>query len=91
MYFEAHLTVETSYKDQIKAIGEKHKWKYSEINGDPDLGPGTRCYLTKHYKHDDNFHSITNELDYVLYEIRGEVKFTKVRHKIELVMFDLRG
>lgn len=92
MYFEAHLTIETESKNKVKQLGDHHNWTYSEINGDPDLGPGTRCYLTKHYKHDTPLDSIVSDLSDMLTEINiFNIPFTKIRRKIELVMYDIRS
>lgn len=49
--FECHITFEDvsiSLQREITEIATDREWKVSTIDGDPDLGPGKRLFLTAH-------------------------------------------
>jgi hypothetical protein len=57
--FECHITVVPGIikNDAIKEIVEARGWKFSCIEGDPDLGAATYCYATRWFEEEQ--HAIT--------------------------------
>lgn len=75
---------------RIKELVESFDWKFSCIDGDPDLGNGVKCYGTIQ----------RNIVKYDLEEIIQIVKLTAkalrdtnikvLREKVELILYDKR-
>lgn len=56
--FECHITiVPDRLKTTIREIVEARGWKFSCIEGDPDLGNSTFCYATRWF--DEADHAVT--------------------------------
>lgn len=51
MNFEAHITIPGEHAEalQTTVCPQLRDWKFSRIQGDPDLGDKTFCYLTMHH------------------------------------------
>lgn len=89
MYWELHITLglhPVSAKPLIEALA----WKFSCINGDPDLGGGPREYATHHGSPNAPIEGIIHELNRVA-GILKEAGFNVIRRKVELVMYDTKG
>lgn len=84
--YECHITVNVNkaFSKQLEQIGKEYRWKTSFVNGDPDLGRGSRFFFTKHFS--------------ILYNAREETQvmasmvqdkgFHVLRKKIELIVAD---
>lgn len=90
-YYELHITMEApvEWKEQIKVIVEEYGWKFSAIDGDPELGEGVKMYATTH------LHIKTPVLDAVdtlnaMAKILAARVLEVVRKKVELVVYDAR-
>lgn len=91
-YYECHITLEksdTQSFDYIETFVKSIKWKFSCINGDPVLGPGVKCYATKHF----NIKLFEEDVLEKLLEASDHLKKLGIkvtRRKIEKVVFDDR-
>lgn len=99
MYYEAHITLEepTENTGFIELHAALIDWKYSKIDGDPVLGKKTFHYLTKHFpKNTDNKTVGLEEREIIqnyIEKISADTKekgFNVIRHKLELVVYDVR-
>lgn len=88
-YYEAHITM---LGDPVK-IQEECKnfyWFFSKIDGDPALGDGIKCYLTRQFSHrltkEEVLHHLLEAAENL--EKRG---IKVVRKKVELVIYDSRS
>lgn len=90
--YECHITISPNL-DLVqevlkikKQVESTIQWKFSVIDGDPDLGLGMRCYATKWFKTleeaEDEIHIAAMDL-----VING---LTLERKKIEMVVHDWR-
>jgi hypothetical protein len=91
--YECHITISPGCANLVQEIVKIKKlvestiqWKFSMIEGDPDLGLGMRCYATKWFKTlegaDNGIHKAA--LDLMLNGLTLE------RKKIEKVVHDWR-
>lgn len=46
--FEAHIIFDSEHAESVSVMAKLAGWKFSKIDGDPYLGNGVRCYLTRH-------------------------------------------
>lgn len=83
-YYEIHVTLEEDAKveAQLAVWVIAGKWAYSKIDGDPDLGKGTRYYRTAHAN------SLTAALQLVI--DAQQAWPSAIRYKIEEVLLDIR-
>ncbi len=86
--YECHITL---YGDR-KAIEKKVKalhldWHFSAIDGDPDLGEGVKCYLTKHYSEVHKLEAIISQMTTVANYLKG-FDLCPIRKKIEVIIYD---
>ena len=87
-YYECHITMDGApsiLEQYVNAIG----WKFSAIDGDPDLGSGVKCYATMHFNARKDFEEIKGKL------VRDAAALSAVgvkvlRRKIEMVLYDNR-
>lgn len=92
-YYECHITMDSELhsKNYIQNCVENLLgWKYSAINGDPDLGPGMKCYATKQFNAKHPPEDIVKWLDKaaaILYD--SDIKI--LRRKVEMVIHDNRS
>lgn len=88
--FEAHMTFPRDCGFMVKAIGERHGWKYSEIAGDPVLGEKNFAYLTRWEK---DLEVMQIEMDVIRRAVRNYPDAGPIpllREKIEVVIYDRR-
>lgn len=88
VYYELHVTLEAAKQDwpRLKADVENLGWKFSAIDGDPILGPGVKCYATKHLHQSPEVwpESIVRRAALAL----KQWGWTVTREKVELVLYD---
>lgn len=82
--YEAHMTFDLSEAEACKefASDPNQRWRYSQILGDPVLGPGGRCYLTAYGKD-------PLDLKYQMIAI-SEMFRMPIRMKIEHIVYDTK-
>lgn len=83
MNFECHITLTNSARfELITSIGKLNGFHFSKIDGDEELGPGIKCYLTKSSDHIPNLiydmEQVTDRLE--LHDI------TWIKRKIECII-----
>ncbi len=88
-YYECHITM-LGKKDELEPLVDGSGWKFSAIDGDPNLGSGVKCYATNQY----NFSKWTLEQVDTLVSNLGnylrECGVKVLREKVELVVVDRR-
>jgi len=88
-YYEAHITM-MGIAAYIKPAVEKLRWKFSVIEGDTNLGAGSKCYATKQFKASEEKEQVLQQLLDTANKLEGP--FAEVlRRKIELVLYDDRS
>lgn len=86
-YYECHITIKGDPCKIFSSI-EKAGWKYSAIDGDPDLGKGVKCYATKQFNKRLSIDNIILKLKATA-DLIKELSGAKIlRKKIELVIYD---
>lgn len=87
-YYEAHVTM-TGDRNLLEEVIKSVRWKFSAIDGDPNLGEGVKLYATRQYNK-----KIGEEMAVQLLKDMAEYLVfcgaTILRRKIELVIFDDR-
>ena len=79
--FECHITTTMPNIVRVEEFAKANPdWKFSVIDGDPALGSGRRCYLTKHSDDLKKLHTEAHEVAAKIDEV--------VRIKIEFTSFD---
>lgn len=88
-YYECHITM-LGEPEAIKRSMKKSGWSFSQIDGDPDLGKGIKCYATRQFNTRTTVPSIIRELNDKAKFI-GEVAGARIlRKKVEMVVYDER-
>lgn len=95
-YYECHITflMPGRQADYLEAHTD---WKFSRIDGDPVMGAGLKCYLTKHFPASAHTSHTTAEADKVVVKMGEVANFLKlsgievIRQKVELVIFDTKA
>jgi len=64
-------------------------WHFSAIDGDPDLGDGVKCYLTKHYGAEYGCEKVISYLDSMA-DYLGGFGLNSIRRKVEVIIHDKR-
>ena len=91
-YYECHITM-MGNPQVIKPHVDTLKWKFSTIDGDPDLGAGVKCYATRHFnkRYSEEYVATRLKIASSILEVYGFINDFKVlRRKIELVIYDGR-
>lgn len=87
-YYECHITMvgnPNSIEHNTKGIG----WKFSKIDGDPDLGKGVKCYATMHYSFSrNNEEDIVEKVNQYADFLNEFLDIEVIRRKVELVVYD---
>jgi hypothetical protein len=88
MTFECHITITPGPLKlvDIQQIVQDQGWKFSCIQGDPDLGDSSFCYATRWF--DDKQHAITTT--HMFKDRFEKLNLTIVRVKVEQVVHDSR-
>lgn len=99
-YYECHITfmMPGVTAGDTRAWLEKNTgWLFSAIDGDPVLGPGRKCYLTKHYPASAHTSHTVSESEEVKRKMGKVADFIRganievLRQKIELVVYDTKS
>lgn len=79
--FEAHITYDRVWADQVKILGAEVGWKFSQTDGDPIMGNRVFCYLTAY---DRDPHSLLARMN----KITAACEMPHERTKIEKIVYD---
>lgn len=88
-YYECHITMigkPTVIRKSLKESG----WKFSKIDGDPDLGKGVKCYATRQFNIKFKVEFILDVLVETALELAKNSGCRILRKKIEVVIYDNR-
>lgn len=88
-YYECHITMIGDPQYVIPMV-EFIGWKFSAINGDPDLGEGIKCYATRQFNGKYTKEFILDLLNEAATEISKNEEIQVIRKKIEFVIYDER-
>lgn len=83
--YECHITIDSTEPDDVQTWVELIHWRFSRIEGDPQLGKGTRCYATQLYHQREVAIKFTDAAAYFL-RSKG---FHVLRCKVEHVIYDV--
>lgn len=89
-YFECHITM-MGDPVALRAAVEDLRWKFSAIDGDPNLGSGVKCYATRQFSCE---RYETKEVLRLLEQTAGDLRARNIavlREKIELVIHDTQS
>lgn len=89
--YECHITLFGNRKEteeKVKSL-KLDGWHFSAIDGDPDLGDGVKCYLTKHYGAEYGCDKVISYLDSMADYIAGH-GLGSIRRKVEVIIYDKR-
>lgn len=89
MYYECHITIKSKRPDLTAQLVECYGWTFSQIDGDPVLGKGVKCYATKHYNAKYTVDEVKEELTMAHAALIDPIHKI-VRRKVELVLIDER-
>ncbi len=89
-YYECHITM-IGDPTLIEAATQQTLWKFSCIEGDPDLGDGVKCYATRQYNKKDTIVAISYRMEETAKLIKKKSNCRILRQKIEYVLYDVRG
>lgn len=82
--YEAHLTFDKVYSSQVQAYSKDTSWRFSQIDGDPVLGLGPRCYLTSY---DESYDQLKTRMEHMhRHFVQHGVQVS--RRKIEEIVYD---
>lgn len=90
MYYELHITCKGKPEEVKPLVEDKLGWRFSNIDGDPDLGEGVKCYATRQLNANK---MMFNEVIAYLAAHADMLREEGVgvwREKIELVIYDNR-
>lgn len=102
-YYECHVTISSGWCDKeridydrvtAQLCTEINGWTWSEITGDPDLGPGKKWYATKHFNVRKKIENVIAAVDSLASALArstpGMGRILVLRRKVELVVHDVR-
>ena len=87
MYYELHITMRYDTKVDPEVWTQFIRWKYSKIDGDPNLGKGILHYATKHVHASVPVEKVIHILKEAAQCLR-DMGCTVVRMKVEYILFD---
>jgi len=85
-YYECHITF--LYPPNALPL-DVRGWKFSQIDGDPNMGDGVKAYLTRQYRATNAKDAVIDALEDVAAEVT-EMGYEVLRTKVELVVYDNR-
>lgn len=87
-YYECHVTYLATREEFLAT--KVDNWKPSIIDGDPILGEGVKCYLTRHYPGAESMNILKTDMEFTARELlsRG---LKVLRSKVELVVWDTKA
>lgn len=88
-YYECHITCKAENIASIRQHVLDGKWLFSKIDGDPDLGPGVKCYATKQLSIVWHETAVIEQLEQFAERLRSK-GITVLREKVELIIHDKR-
>lgn len=88
-YYESHITL-LGHPEDIRPFVELCGWKFSAIDGDPTLGPGLKCYATKHSKASLGEAVVLKDLNATA-DALEKLSLNVIRRKVEKVIHDDRS
>lgn len=90
-YYEAHITLQAPRErlSEVRELVEAVGWRFSAIDGDPVLGPGTKMYATRHFNERLGSDGVLLELFKTADALGALVEI--LRRKVELVLYDDRS
>lgn len=83
---EVHITMPAEYYEQMKPLGLRWGYKPSIIDGDPALGPGKNCYLTRSGPFSERV--METHMRHMLGMLNNN-KIPVKRYKIEQILLDV--
>lgn len=92
-YYECHVTLlagSSAGRNRLEEITKKEGWKFSAIDGDINLGPGTKFYATRQFNarlEEGEVIGYLNNMADVLEKWGAEI----LRRKVERVIYDDRS
>jgi hypothetical protein len=95
-YFECHITVENKHGSiqddeakmrEILETHEKGQWKFSKLEDDIILGPGSKMYATTHYPTDYGLRHVRSLMAITIKKLQ-ESDLKVIRSKVETVVYD---
>jgi len=89
-YYECHVTM-VGRSDLIRLVVERSGWLFSAIDGDPDLGPGVKCYATKQFNAKNPKEDVVKAVESIAVYLGSYDCCDVVRSKVELVVYDSRS
>lgn len=87
-YYECHITCLGSV-DEVAPAVEQIGWTFSAIDGDPELGPGVKCYATRQFNERLGLDGAVMEVSEAARKLRA-MRVTITREKVEHVVYDRR-
>lgn len=89
-YYECHVTFMGLRENLPTIAGELKHWKTSAIDGDPLLGDGVKCYLTRHYSGEESLSVLKLDMEFAARRLKSR-SLEVLRQKVELVIWDTRA
>ena len=89
-YYECHITM-LGEPEKIRPIIVEEGWTFSAIEGDPDLGPGLKCYATKHFNIKIDQKTVERLVHNEARHLNEYKNLNILRTKVEKVVYDDRS
>lgn len=87
-YYECHITLESKHPHSLRETLEALGWKFSAVDGDPNLGSGVKCYATRQYNSERvALHHVIEIVKDLAENLRLQ-NYKVLREKVELVVYD---
>jgi len=84
-YYECHVT----FLDPGYPPDDLAGWTFSRIDGDPNLGAGVKCYLTRHLPERIGLDEAIGQTHYAMGFLQAK-HIEVLRCKVELVVYDTK-
>lgn len=86
-HYELHITYAVKDASIIRACAGATGCKFSQMDGDPVLGPHVYCYLSAHSV---SMRATMEGMDAAVEYVQKQYGITPIRTKIEMIVFDKR-